>query len=66
MQTRFGIDARVLEEVELLDRCFPGIPVCVKIGRLVATCALPTARNTLRSTAVISSHEPISPNTPAG
>ena len=44
----------------------PGMPVCVKIGRFVATCALPTARNTLRSSAVISSHEPISPNAPAG
>ncbi len=49
----------VFQNVELLDRALPGMPVCVKIDRFVARWALPTARKTLpRSSAVISSHDP--------
>ena len=38
--------------------------VCVKTGRLVARCALPTARSIFRSSSVISAELPISPKAP--
>ena len=64
MTTRSGLTPASSRRSSCSSADLPGMPVCVKIGRFVATCALPTARNTLRSSAVISSHDPISPNAP--
>ena len=64
MTTRSGFTPASSRMSSCSSADLPGIPVCVKIGMFVATCALPMARNTLRSSAVISSHEPISPNAP--
>ena len=66
MTTRSGFTPASSRMSSCSSADLPGMPVCVKIGMFVATCALPIARNTLRSSAVISSHDPISPNTPTG
>jgi hypothetical protein len=44
---------------------FPGMPVCVMIGSPVATWARPR-REHFALVLVMSSHDPISPKTPAG
>ena len=66
MTTRSGLTPASSRRSSCSRAAIPGMPVCVKIGMFVATCALPMARNTLRSSAVITSQEPISPNTPIG